>query len=354
MTTTTLTQQITGGADDRLDVHVEAALDEGGGLLGVESFPTTPKGYAQLRAFLECFGKVDLLGVEHTGSHGAGSTLHLHRRGVKVVGVDPPNRQRQRQRRQGRSAPQDAISGARAAQGGNATGKARARDRNVGALRVLRVARASARKGRTQAVNQMPSLISTGPDCIRAELLGLHAYPMPKRTSALRPATTRDLVPIHKLTVRMLANRAHELEAEVSAIDAIMDHLVVETAPALVAMSGVGTEMASALLVAVGDNPERLRNEASFPHCCGTSLIDASSGKRERHRLNRSGDRQANSALWHIVITRMVSDPRTRHHIERRMKDGLTKKEAIRCLKRYIAREVFTLIPVGDLAFDSP
>ena len=349
---TTLTRQITGGVDTHLDVHVAAALDERGGLLGVESFPTTPKGYWQLLAWLECFGEVDLLGVEGTGSYGAGLTRHLLRRGVKVVEVDRPNRLRRR--RHGKSDPQDAISAARAAQGGDATGEAKTRDGNVEAMRVLRVARASARKGRGQALNQMRALIATGPDCIRAELRGLNVYRLLERASSYRPADKRDLVSINKLTLRMLARRALELEAEVSAIDAILEQLVVETAPALVAMTGVGTDVASALLVAAGDNPERLRNEASFAHLCGTSPIDASSGKHERHRLNRSGDRQANSALWHIVITRMVCDPRTRHYIERRMKEGLTKKEAVRCLKRYIAREVYNHLPIEDLALDSP
>ena len=117
--------------------------------------------------------------------------------------------------------------------------------------------------------------------------------------------------------------------------------MVKETAPELVATLGVGTDAASALLVAAGDNPERLRNEATFAHLCGVSPLDASSGKNQRHRLNRSGDRQANSALWHIVLTRMVYDPRTTEYIDRRMKEGLTKKEAMRCLKRYVAREVF-------------
>jgi transposase len=352
MTMTTLTRQITGGVDTHLDVHVAAALDERGGLLGVESFPTTPKGYSQLLAWLESFGDVDLLGVEGTGSYGAGLTRHLHRRGVKVVEVDRPNRLRRR--RHGKSDPQDAISAARAAQGGDATGEAKTRDGNVEAMRVLRVARASARKGRGQALNQMRALIATGPDCIRAELRGLSVYRLLERASSYRPADKRDLVSINKLTLRLLARRALELGAEVSAIDAILEQLVVETAPALVAMTGVGTDVASALLVAAGDNPERLRNESSFAHLCGTSPIDASSGKHERHRLNRSGDRQANSALWHIVITRMVCDPRTRHYIERRMKEGLTKKEAVRCLKRYIAREVYNHLPIEDLALDSP
>ena len=143
------------------------------------------------------------------------------------------------------------------------------------------------------------------------------------------------------------------LEAEVVEIDAILEQLVAETAPELIARPGIGTECASALLVAAGDNPERLRNEATFAHLCGVAPLDASSGKHERHRLNR-GDRQANSALWRVVITRMVDDPRTRDYIDRRMKGGLTKKEAFRCLKRYIAREVYACLPRDQLAIDDP
>jgi transposase len=181
----------------------------------------------------------------------------------------------------------------------------------------------------------------------------MNVYRMLERASSYRPGTKQDLVSINKLTLRMLARRAIELESEVAEIDDLLKPMVAETAPALAAISGVGTEVASALLVTAGDNPERLRNEASFAHLCGTSPIDASSGKNQRHRLNRSGDRQANSALWHVII-RMVSDPRTREYIARRMKEGQTKKEAIRCLKRYIAREVYNNLPMDHLALDSP
>ena len=119
-------------------------------------------------------------------------------------------------------------------------------------------------------------------------------------------------------------------------------------------MPWTGWAPTSALLVAAGDNPERLKSESTFAKLCGVSPLDASSGKQQRHRLNRSGDRQANAALWHIVFTRMVKDPRTKHYIERRMKDGRTKKEAMRCLKRYVAREVFAALPRSEFALDSP
>jgi transposase len=199
----------------------------------------------------------------------------------------------------------------------------------------------------------MRSLVSTAPESIRAELRDLNVFHLLEKTSGYRPGNKRDITSVTKLALRMLAHRALELEAEIKELDAIMKPLVKATAPELVARLGVGTDAASALLIAAGDNPGRLRSEASFAHLCGVSPIEASSGKQERHRLNRSGDRQANSALWHIVLTRMVYDPDTRHYIERRMKEGKTKKEALRCLKRYVAREIYNYLP-QEVALDSP
>jgi transposase len=352
MTMTTMPPRITAGVDTHLDVHVAAVLDERGGLLGVESFPTTTAGYRHMLGWLGAFGQLELVGVEGTGSYGAGLTRHLQGEGVRVVEVDRPNRQRRRRR--GKSDPQDAITAARAAQSGDARGEAKTRDGNVEAMRVLRVARVSARKARTQALNQMRAVIATAPEAIRSELRDHNVYRLLERASAYRPGSRRDLVSLTKVTLRMLARRAQALEAEIAELDAILGPLVHDTAPALVARPGIGTECASALLVAAGDNPGRLRNERTFAHLCGTAPLDASSGKHERHRLNRGGDRQANAALWRIVITRMVYDPRTRDYIQRRMKEGLTKKEAIRCLKRYIAREVYNHLPHQHPALDSP
>jgi transposase len=298
-------------------------------------------------AWLEDFGPVALVGIEGTSSYGAGLTRHLHAEGIAIVEVDRPNRQRRR--RKGKSDPEDAISAARAAFGGEACGAAKTQDGNVEAIRVIRVARLSARRSRTQALNQMRSLISTAPEPIRDELRHLSVQRLLERAGSYRPGARRDVESITKLALRTLARRAIDLEDEIKSYDALMGPLVAETAPELVSALGVGTDSAAALLVAAGDNPHRLRSEAAFAHLCGTSPIDASSGKQQRHRLNRSGDRQANSALWHIVITRMVYDPRTTAYIERRMKEGLTKKEAFRCLKRYIAREVYSLLPMERL-----
>lgn len=348
---TTMARRITAGVDTHLDVHVAAALDQRGGLLGVESFETTRPGYRALLRWLKHYGTVELVGVEGTGSYGAGLTRHLLQRGVRVVEVDRPNRQRRRRR--GKSDPEDAIAAARAAQGGDARGEAKTRDGNVEAMRVLRVARSSARKARTQAINQMRSLISTGPEDIRVELRDLSIYEVIERCSGYRTAGKLDVTSVTKRTLRMLARRALALEEEVRELDRSLKPLVTQTAPELAAVVGVGIDVASALLVAAGDNPERLKSEATFAHLCGVSPVDASSGKNERHRLNRGGDRDANSALWHIVLTRMVCDPRTRHYIQRRVKEGRTKKEAIRCLKRYVAREVYQQLP-RQLALDNP
>jgi transposase len=352
MTMTTIARGITGGVDTHLDTHVAAALDERGALLGVQSFAATGAGYQELEHWPESFGTVDLVGIEGTGSYGAGLTRHLLGHQVVVVEVDRPNRQRRR--RTGKSDPEDAVAAARAAQGGDATGSAKTRDGNVEAMRVLRVARSSARRSRTQALNQMRSLISTAPDELRAELRDLSIYKILTLASAYRHTGRTDVAGVTKITLRTLARRAISLEEEVKEIDRMLKLLVAETAPELCAIDGVGTDVASALLVAAGDNPERLKSETTFAKLCGVSPLDASSGKQQRHRLNRSGDRQANAALWHIVFTRMVKDPRTKHYIERRMKDGRTKKEAMRCLKRYVAREVFAALPRSEFALDSP
>ncbi len=340
---TTMPERITAGVDTHLDVHVAAALDHIGGLLGVESFPATAAGYRQLTGWLASFGTVVLVGVEGTGSYGAGLTRHLLETGIEVVEVDRPNRQERR--RTGKSDPLDAIEAARAALGGKAKGKAKTRDGNVEAMRVLRVAKISARKDRTRALNQLRSLVSTAPEELRAQLRGLTIFRLLERVTAFRPAGRLDVLNATKTAMRTLGRRVVELDREMAELDAMIADLVEDTAPVLLARSGVGPDTASALLVAAGDNPDRLRNERSFARLCGVAPLDASSGKQQRHRLNRGGDRQANAALWHIVMSRLAADPATKDYVERRTKEGLSKVEAMRCLKRYVAREVFYLLP---------
>jgi transposase len=344
MTIVEVDRRITGGVDTHLDVNVAAALDEIGGLLGVESFATTVAGNDALIGWLDAFGRLDLVGVEGTGSYGASLARALARRGVAVVEVDQPNRQRRRQA--GKSDPIDAVEAARAAQGGRARGLAKTRTGNVEAIRALNVARRSARSVRVKSMNQIRHLGFTAPDDLRERLHGVHRNHLGATAAALRPSPGSDPVMFAtKTSLRILGRRILHLDTEIKELDAQLDELVAATAPDLLALYGVGTDTAALLLIAAGDNPERLRSEAAWAHLCGASPIQASSGKTVRHRLNRSGDRQANHALWRIALTRMGSHDETKRYVERRLEEGKTKREIMRILKRYIAREVYKVLP---------
>jgi transposase len=337
-------RRITGGVDTHLDVNVAAALDEIGGLLGVESFATTAAGNDALIGWFDSFGHVDLVGVEGTGSYGASLARALARRGVPVVEVDQPNRQQRRQA--GKSDPIDAVEAARAAQGGRARGLAKSRTGNVEAIRALTVARRSAQSVRVKTMNQIRHLGFTAPDDLRERFDGVSRTQLGAEAASLRPRPGTDpVVFATKTAMRVLGRRLLHLDAEMTELNGQLSELVEQTAPELLAVFGVGTDTAAALLIAAGDNPERLRSEAAWAHLCGASPIQASSGKTVRHRLNRSGDRQANHALWRIAMVRMSHDPRTRDYVARRLEDGKTKREIMRILKRYIAREVYKTLP---------
>jgi transposase len=198
----------------------------------------------------------------------------------------------------------------------------------------------------------MRALVLTGPQELREQFRGTTVYRLVRGAAKLRPGDPCTAVGGTKYALRILAKRVLELEAELAELKAILRPLVAATAPELVARHGVGTFTTGALLVAAGDNPERLRDERAFAHFCGVSPIDASSGTVVRKRLNRGGDRHANEALWRIVMVRMVSDPATRHYVERRTKEGLSTLETMRCLKRYVARELYPFLAAGPLDID--
>ena len=330
---------ITGGVDTHADVHVAAALDPIGGLLGVQEFPATAAGYADLLEWLGGFGTVNLVGVEGTGSYGAGLARYMAGAGVRVVEVDRADRQDRH--RQGKSDPLDAVSAARAAQSGRASGAPKGRDGAVEAIRALMVAKRSARHERTQAINQARALILTGPDELRARFTGHRTAALAAAIAALRPRPGDVPGYATRIALRELGRRVQFLDAQLKRLDELIIPLVTARAPGLLRLHGVGPDTAALLLVAAGDHPERLRSESSWAHLCGVAPIPASSGKTSRHRLNRGGNREANSALWRIVITRLKSHPATLAYAERRSKEGLSKREIIRCLKRYVAREVY-------------
>jgi transposase len=339
------TRVITGGVDTHADMHVAAALDPLGGLLGVREFPATAAGYADLLGWLSGFGPVALVGVEGTGSYGAGLARYLATARVRIVEVDRADRQDRH--RQGKSDPLDAISAARAAQSGRAGGAPKGRDGAVEAIRALMVAKRSARNERTQAINQARALLVTGPDDLRARFAGLTAAALAEAIAALRPRPGDAAQYAVRIALRELGRRVEFLDGQLERLDDLIVPLVTARAPGLLGLYGVGPDTAALLLVAAGDHPERLRSEAAWAHLCGAAPIPASSGKTRRHRLNRGGNREASHALWRIVITRMSAHPATRAYIERRTKEGLSKKEIIRCLKRYVAREVYHHLRAG-------
>ena len=338
------TRAITGGVDTHLDVHVAAALDANGAVLGIESFPTTTAGYQQLFDWLRGFGELIRVGVEGTGAYGAGLSRFLHAAGIEVTEVDRPNRQARR--RQGKSDPLDAVEAARAALSGRARAIAKTADGHVEAMRALVVARRSARDMRIKMLNQIRHLGYTAPDQLRDRFRGVPRSSLAERAAALRPRPDADMVTYAtKLALQILGRRVLALEEDTAALDALLTELVTATAPQLLELYGVGIDTAAILLVAAGDNADRIRSESAWAHLCGVAPVPASSGKVTRYRLNRGGNRQANHALWRIVFTRMGSDPRTRDYVQRRLDEGLSKPEIMRVLKRYVAREIYGLLP---------
>src|SRR6266699_853601 len=277
MTIVETTRPVTGGVDTHLDVHVAAAVDANGGVLGVESFATTPAGYRELSAWLAEFGVLTRVGVEGTGAYGAGLARHLRGRGVVVIEVDRPNRQERR--RNGKSDELDAIEAARAPLSGRASGIAKSADGDVEAIRALLVVHRSGRNVRIKYLNQIRHLGFTAPDDLRERLRDVHRDRLARTAAALRPTAGSDSV-----------------------------------------------VYATKLAIA---------------HLCGVAPLLAWSGKIDRHRLNPGGNRQANHALWRIVFTRMSSDERTRKYVARRVAEGKTIREVMRVLKRYVARELY-------------
>jgi len=342
---------MTGGVDTHLDVHVAVVVDEVGRVVGTGDFAADAGGYRALLRWMRGFGPLGRVGVEGTGAYGAGLARYLAREGVTVVEVIRPNRQARRRR--GKSDPADAEAAARAALNGEASGRPKAGTGAVVSIRALQVARRGAVKAATAALNQLKDLVVTAPDELRARLRGLSNVDRAEVAAKFRVRSLDDPAEVTKMAMRSIARRYLALQDEIARLDAALTDLVFEAAPeALLTKQGVGPQVAATILTTVGGNPDRLTSEASFAALCGASPVDASSGKQVRHRLNLGGDRQANSALWRIVFTRMTFDPRTKAYVERRTKEGKTDKEIIRCLKRYVAREIYrSLVRPTDKIF---
>lgn len=327
------------GVDTHKDEHVAAVLSALGALLATSSFPTTAKGYRQMLTWARGFGTVDRAGVECTGSYGAALSRYLRSGALTVIEVNRSDRGERRRR--GKTDTIDAEAAARAVLSGRATAIAKSGDGHVEMLRMFKLAKTSAIKSRGQAINQLKAVLVRADPTLRDSMTGLSNAVLFRRCAQLDHPDPTDPVSAAAFTLRLLARRILELSSEITELNTRIAAAIQAHAPRLLQRYGVGPDTAAALLLAAGDNPERLTSEASFAALCGVSPIEASSGKTHRRRLNRGGDRQANSALYTITIARLRWDTRTQDYVQRRVSEGKTRREAIRCLKRYIAREIY-------------
>jgi transposase len=328
------------GIDTHKEAHAAVAINGLGARLGAMTLLASSRGYHEMESWAQSLGPVRAFGIEGTGSYGAGLARFLQERGHNVIEVNRPNRQIRHQH--GKNDPLDAENAARAVLSGQARAAPKSGTSSVEMIRHLKVARDTAVKSRTQAMVTLKTIIVNAPAALRESLDGLTGkMTLIRHLAALRPGAMTSPTASAKATLRALARRWLMLDAEIKSHDANLDALTTACAPTLKEAHGMSTGTAAEMLILVGDNPERIRSEAAFAKLCGACPIPASSGKTSRHRLNRGGHRQANAALYRVVIIRMRSHPPTLDYVRRRTAEGKGKMETIRCLKRFVAREIF-------------
>jgi len=336
--------RIVVGVDTHKDLHVAVALTTSGVVVASTVSATSSRGIRALRRWAAALGSVVSWGIEGTGCYGAGLARALLAAGEHVVEVNRPDR-RARRVLGGKTDLIDAEAAARSVLADYATATPKTGDGLVEMIRIVRTARSSAVKSRTIAMNQIKALIVTAPPQLRDSLQPLPARKLISRCRAFRPGPDHTPEAALRRTLRHLARRWQALHDEVREHTTVLTELVESVAPTLLAEHGVGPDTAAALLIAVGDNPERLHSEAAFAALCGTNPIPASSGKTDRHRLNRNGDRQANAALHRIIVVRLRSHPETRRYMTaRRTPNGSNTLHVMRCLKRALSRRLYPLI----------
>lgn len=340
---TSLSTMVVAGVDTHKDTHYAALIAVTGQHLGAAEFPATSAGYRALREFITCHGPLLRAGIEGTNSYGAGLARHLADHGIEITEVIRPKRQVRRMR--GKSDEIDAYAAATAALAATDTVTAKTSDGIVEALRVTNAACRSALKARTEVIVQIKSLLATAPDQVRDEYRDLSTAKLAPRLASSRPRSGDDIVTARTRTaLKRLAGRYQRLDEEITAYDTDLADLVDRVNPALVQTKGISAITAAQLLITAGDNPERVTSEVAFAMLCGAAPIPASSGRTNRYRLNRGGDRGANFALHRIALVRLATDPNTRAYADKRIKEGKSKKDVLRWLKRAIAREVYRLI----------
>jgi transposase len=341
-------QRVVLGVDTHRDQNTAAVVAIDGRLCGNREFATTAQGCHDLLAWSKALGEITRAGVECTGSYGVSLSRLLQSQGIEVLEVNQPDKRARRTA--GKTDAVDAEAAARAVLSGRATAVAKTADGPVEALRVLKMMRDSAVHARTKAINQLNATLVTAAAALRETLSGLGAKTLVRRCSTLVDSAQDSVTQRATVYVlRGLGQRILALTAEADQTEKHMNGLLQQHAPKLIARTGIGPDSAAALLIVAGDNHDRIRTEASFAALCGVSPVEASSGNTQRRRLNRGGDRRANAALYRIVLSRLRWDPRTQTYMTRRLAEGRTRREIVRCLKRYVAREVFALIVSSTL-----
>ncbi|HEY0508561.1 MAG TPA: IS110 family transposase [Blastococcus sp.] len=341
MNDTTSTAQLVVGVDTHQLTHHVAVIDTARNRIADREFPATTAGYRELVGYVSSLGRVRAYGVESTGSYGAGLTRHLLSAGVEVYEVNRP--EKSTRAKAGKSDPIDAYSAAEQVLAGRASGRPKIKTGIIEALRTVKIPRDSAVKERARAYSQIRDLATTAPAAIHEALIGRTARQRVTIAAAYRPDPARleDPTQAIKHALRALARRVQALDAEIAEADKIITALTKQAVPTLLAMTQVGPQTAAQLVITAGQNIERMRSEAAFAKLTGVAPLPASSGKTSRHRLNPGGDRQANSALYMVVVGRMRNHPETLAYVHRRRAQGLSNPEIIRCLKRHLARSVY-------------
>ncbi len=340
---------VTAGVDTHKDLHVAAIVDARDQLLATETFATTRHGYKRMLTWMLSFGELERVGIECTGTYGAGLLRYFQHAGITVLEVTAPDKADRRRR--GKDDTLDAVNAAHAAFSGARTVTPKSRDGMIEALRVLKTCRKTAISARRVALQMIQTNIVSAPDHLREQLRSMSRMQLIRTLAAWRPDLSDggNVTSAYRIALKSLARRYLELTDEAADLDALIKEIIDSLAPDLIARPSIGYETAAQLLITAGDNPDRLQSEAGFAALCGVSPVPASSGKVQRHRLNRGGDRAANSALHIIAIGRLRTEERTKIYVERRVADGQSKMEAIRCLKRYLAREVYHIIRKRNL-----
>lgn len=338
-------RQVVVGVDTHKYAHVAVAIDHLGARIAAHHVAANREGYAQLEAWAAALtgsGRVVAYGIEGTGSYGVGLASFLRRAGHRVIEVNRGDRRGRRSN--GKSDTLDAEAAARAVLGGQAVAIPKSADGAAEMIRQIKIARDTARKARTSAIITLKALIVTVPDELREHLNGLSDKALIGKCSALRPGAICSPTASARHALRTLARRHQALDAEIRGHDTILDDLTRAHTPTLRQAIGIGADTAAEMVIVFGDNPERIHSEAAFAKLCGTSPIPASSGLTNRHRLSRAGHREANAALYRAVIVRMRFHQPTIDYTARRTAEGLSKRDIIRCLKRYLAREIYQAV----------